>query len=84
MKKTQLLIEYFDIESEFFVDEIDKSKYDLKKINEICPPYFELDYEYANGQELDEIEFDKLKEFIVELRKMDFDKYSYGIITRTI
>jgi len=82
--KTELLIEYFDLETEYFIGEIDISKYDLKKINNICHPRWEEDYQYANGHELDKREFNELKKYIEELQNMDFSKYSYGIITRQI
>jgi|GEM_PF-2739075 len=82
--KTELLIEYFDFETDLIVGEIDISKYDLKIINKICPPRYEDDYEYANGHELEEGEFKELKQYITELKDMEFSKYSYGIITRSI
>ncbi|MBF4494094.1 hypothetical protein IR010_16210 [Flavobacterium sp. MR2016-29] len=83
--KKQLLIELYSIENDLFLDEIDISRYDLKKINEICPPYDEFDYEYCNGYEIEEEEeFIKLKEFIEELKTIDFFKYSCSIITRQI
>jgi len=81
---TELLIEYFDLETEFFVGEINISQYDLAKINIICPPFYEADWHYANGHELDGEEFAKLKEFIKELEDMDFYRYSYSIQTRQI
>ena len=82
--KTELLIEFFDLETEYYVGEINISKYDLKKINNICPPEWEDDYEYTNGNELNEKEFNELKKYIHELENMNFSKYSYGIITRQI
>ncbi len=80
--KTVILIEYFDLETELFIGEIDISKYDLKKINQICTPWMKDDWEYCNGHEIEKDEFEKLQEFIEEIRGMDFDKYNYGIITR--
>jgi len=82
--KKQLLIEIYDIKSESFVDEIDISKYNLKKINEICPPYDDFDYEYCNSYELEEEDFKKLSNYIKELINFDYSKYSYSIITRQI
>jgi len=82
--KTQLLIEMYDKESEYFVDQIDISNYDLKKINKICPPDIEFDYEYTNGYEILEDDFFKLSEYIKEFKKLDYNKYSYSIITRRI
>lgn len=82
--KKQLLIELYNIENDLFFDEIDISKYDLKKINEICPPYEEFDYEYCNGYEIEEEDFIKLRNYIPELKDVDFFKYSCSIITRQI
>ncbi|MEN9909823.1 MAG: hypothetical protein RLZZ540_2972 [Bacteroidota bacterium] len=82
--KRQLLIELYDIQSESFVDEIDISTYNLKKINQICPPYEEFDYEYCNSYEIDEENFSKLSKYIKELKNVDFFKYSFSIITRQI
>jgi len=82
--RTQLLLEMYDKESEDFVAEIDISKYDLKTINRICPSEDEFDYEYTDGYEIMEDEFIKLSEYIVELKELDYNKYSYGIITRSI
>lgn len=81
---TQLLIELFDIESEEFVDEIDISHYDLKKINIICPPYDEFDYQYCDSYEIMEADYINLKYYITELQNIDFTKFSMGIITRRI
>ncbi|RYJ42423.1 hypothetical protein NU09_2209 [Flavobacterium beibuense] len=88
--KTVLLIEYFDRETELFVGEIDISKYDLKKINSICPPLTAKDYpiypeegddKYINGYDFNEKEFNELKEYIHELKNMDLSKYVYSIGT---
>lgn len=78
---TKLLI---DIKSEEFIDEIDISHYDLKKINTICPPYDEFDYQYTNGYEIEEVDYINLKDYITELQNIDFTKFSMGIITRRI
>lgn len=82
--KKQLLIELYNIENDLFFDEIDISKYDLKKINEICPPYEEFDYKYCNGYEIEEEDFLKLRNYITELKDIEFFKYSFSIITRQI
>jgi hypothetical protein len=82
--KTVILIEYFDLETELFIGEIDISKYDLKKINQICTPWMKDDLEYCCGNEIKKDEFAKLQEYIGELKSMDFDKYGYDIITRQI
>lgn len=82
--KKQLLIELYSIENDLFFDEIDISNYDLKKINEICPPHDEFDYEYCNSYEIEEEDFIKLREYIEELKKINFFKYSCSIITRQI
>jgi hypothetical protein len=82
--KKQLLIELYNIENDLFFDEIDLSKYDLKKINEICLTYEEFDYEYCNGYEIEEEDFIKLRNYIPELKDVDFFKYSCSIITRQI
>lgn len=82
--KKQLLIEIYDIKSESFIDEIDISKYDLKKINKISPPYDEFDYEYCNSYEIEEEDFNELSKYIKELKNFDFFKHSYSIITRQI
>ncbi|MES2239395.1 MAG: hypothetical protein V4497_03965 [Bacteroidota bacterium] len=82
--KKQLLIELYDIKSESFFNEIDISTYNLKKINQICPPSEEFDNEYCMSYEINEEDFRKLSEYIKELKNVDFSKYSCSIITRQI
>jgi hypothetical protein len=82
--KTQLLIEIFEKNGECFIEEIDISHYDLKKINEICPPEDEGDFEYCNGRFLEEQDFENLQGFISELKDYKYSNYNYGIITRSI
>lgn len=88
--KTVLLVEYFDRKTDEIIGEIDISKYDLKKINSICPPYTakdspiyseEGDNQYINGYELLENQFNELKEYIHELKVLDYSKYHIGIAT---
>ncbi len=82
--KTKLLIEIYKIEEEEFFNEIDISNYNLKKINKICPPYDEFDYEYCGSYEIEENDFIELSKFIKELADYKFEDYSYSLITRRI
>lgn len=80
--QTELLIEYFDLETDEFAGEIVISAYDLKQINQICPPELEGDWEYCDGVFLEEEMFLRLRELITELSGFNYPDYSYGIITR--
>lgn len=81
---TQLLIEYYAVDSDSFVGEIDISNYDLATINKLCPPEIEDDFEYCNGVFVEKESFLFLKDYIDELKDFNYEDYHYNILTRGI
>lgn len=82
--QTQLLIELYDVNSDEFIREIDISHYDLKTINEICPPEDPDDIEYCDGGFVTENQFILLKDYISELKDINYKKFIVNIITRRL
>jgi hypothetical protein len=82
--KTELLVELYDVKTHSFVKEFDISSYNLAKINEICLPEDEGDFEYIESKFVEENEFKKLKIYISELSNYNYDDFIYNIITRSV
>ncbi|PHR44315.1 MAG: hypothetical protein COA32_14980 [Fluviicola sp.] len=82
MKEKELLIEFYHVKNHSFIKEIDITKYSLQRINEICPPNDEGDFEYCNSRYVREYEFDILKNYITELSDYNYRDFIYNIITR--
>lgn len=80
----KLFLELYNIKDERILRDIDISKYNLKKINSICPPEDEGDFEYCNGYFIEKKEFNLLKKYIIELRKYNYENYIYNLITRQL
>lgn len=81
---TQLLIEYYAVDSDSFVGEIDISNYDLATINKLCPPEIEDDFEYCDSVFIEKEQFLLLRDYIDELKPFVYEDYVYNIITRGI
>lgn len=78
----QLLIELFDRKTEKFIKDIDISHYDLKRINEICPPEDPDDIEYCDGIDVTEDQYILLKQYIAELFDVNYEDFFVNISTR--
>lgn len=81
---TQLLIEYFAVEEDKFIGEIDISNYDLATINNLCPPETADDLEYCDCGFIEKEQFLLLQNYIDELKSFCYEDYVYNIITRGI
>lgn len=81
---TQLLIEYYAVDSDSFIGEIDISNYDLAAINKLCPPEIEDDFEYCDSVFIEKEQFLLLRDYIDELKPFVYEDYVYNIITRGI
>jgi hypothetical protein len=81
---TQLLIEYYAVDDDKFIGEIDISGYDLTTINKLCPPEIEDDFEYCDSAFIEKESFLLLQNYIRELKGFAYEDYCYNIITRGV
>lgn len=81
---TELLIEYYAVEGDEFIGEINISTYDLASVNKICPPEIVDDLHYCDGGFIEKEQFLLLQDSIDELKTFVYEDYIYTIITRGI
>jgi hypothetical protein len=80
----KLFIEIYEKNGDKFIQDIYVSSYNLSVLKEICPPEEEGDINYCNGLFVEEYQFKKMKEIILELAELDYENYDYNLISRWI
>lgn len=78
------LIEIYTKEGNDVIKEIDITHVPYEKLNNICPPEIEGDFQYANGVYVEYEQYLKLKEIIPEIKNFDFEKYDFNIFSYQI
>ena len=82
--RNRLFLELFEKVGDRFVKDFEITHYDLKLINEICPPETPMDYEYCDGHFVEEEEFIKLQKLIKELSTFNYSEYDYNLCARRV